>query len=143
MRFCRQGDKYDTSNDRPSGTYIGVATNLPIPYDKWSCKCEGPWENHVLDWYEQQPEHAEWRKKMRIKYARLLFEDVIKDNVTPPPVTEDTMTTMTATAETRATPVSPTAYPNCTCDSCKTYYKVEQSMPTEARLRQKTTSRRP
>ena len=48
MRFCRQGDKYDTSNDKPSGTYIGVATNLPIPHSKWKCKCKGPWGDHIL-----------------------------------------------------------------------------------------------
>ncbi len=113
-------------------------------------------EEHVLDWYEKDQKHAEWRKKMRIKYAKLFFEHVVKDIVTPPPVTEDTATALHAEDQTHdfkevdtsgdPSPVPPLTYgqcPNCVCTSCKTFFagcKEEvprQCFPTEARLRRK------
>ena len=83
---------------------------------------------------------------MRVKYVQLLYEHVIKDHVSPSPSIENMITTQA------------NACPNCTCESCVTYYNGpktdrdngpktdretgpnadrETSLPTEARLRQK------
>ena len=59
MRLCHFGEKYDTKNPRPSGSYIQVATNLHLPRRIWQCTCKVPMQEHALDWYGQTQHHSE------------------------------------------------------------------------------------
>ena len=72
MRLCHFGIKYDKRGDMPSGTYIQVASTYPIPTTLWRCRCKDHTQ-HVLDWYGQDAQHAEWRDKtLRIMIQRFL-----------------------------------------------------------------------
>ena len=72
MRLCRLEMKYDTRNSAPSGSYIQVATNVPIQDSKniFGCRCKVGIDQHVLDWYGKTAERAEWRRKTRATFSQ-------------------------------------------------------------------------
>ena len=70
MRLCHFGDKFNTAEDRPSGSYIAVSTSLELAYQQWSCKCKCDFEKHVLDWYGQSEAHGGVERKNEKKIRR-------------------------------------------------------------------------
>ena len=73
MRLCNLKLRYDTSDTTPSGSYIQVATTYNVPTTKWGCVCSKPIKEHVLDWYGQTQQHAEWRARVRTLCASELL----------------------------------------------------------------------
>eukprot|EP00959_Pyramimonas_sp_CCMP1952_P352290 7381166-Pyramimonas_sp.AAC.1 len=79
MRFCHFGLKHDRANKLPSGTYLHVATTCTrIPTNSWRCACNIAGElaeptGHILDWYGQGAQKAEWpNMTLAIIAARLI-----------------------------------------------------------------------
>ena len=72
MRLCHFGEKYSTSSNVPSGSYLQVATSLPLPTTIWRCRCTITIQNHNLDWYGQTSDHAEWRRRVRYRLLHQL-----------------------------------------------------------------------
>eukprot|EP00959_Pyramimonas_sp_CCMP1952_P395080 8277749-Pyramimonas_sp.AAC.1 len=84
LRFCYFGLKYDRTITLPSGSYLQVATTCArIPTNLWRCTCNvagkpaQPTE-HVLDWYGQGAQKAEWRNKTRAIMAASVHTRVDK-----------------------------------------------------------------
>ena len=124
MRLRRFNLKYDEGNDKPSGYYITVATNFNIPLKQWSCVCKCSMDQHVLDWYGQTQQHADWRKKVRTRLITELCQQIIPENLANPPPTD----AITCT-------IVPQGCDFRCCD-------LQATFPTEARLRQKEQLKR-
>ena len=112
MRLCHFGDKFDNKSQSPSGSYLQLATNMPLDSRIWQCRCKISIQDHVLDWYGRSQEQAEWRKKISANYiskvCKLVKDNAIKDSKTPPSQIRSSSTSSTT-----------------------------QAFPTEARIRQK------
>eukprot|EP00959_Pyramimonas_sp_CCMP1952_P024056 504707-Pyramimonas_sp.AAC.1 len=79
MRFCHFGLKCDRANKLPGGSYLQVATTCePNSTNLWRCACNRAGKpadltGHILDWYGQGAQKAEWRNKtLTIMAARLI-----------------------------------------------------------------------
>ena len=111
MRLCHFGDKFNRSEQQPSGSYLQVATNAKISPKKWQCQCKIPIQEHALDWYGREPERTIWRKKVTSKLIKELCNALELHNIL------DVMT-------------SPSSIP--------TLLQVQaELLPTDSRLKQK------
>ncbi len=70
MRLCHFGDKFDSSQPKPSGSYMQLATTATLPHKKWQCQCKVPIQDHILDWYGRHQTQADWRRKISIKFTK-------------------------------------------------------------------------
>ena len=94
IRLCHFGDKFDSKDPKPSGSYLQVATTSKIPLLQWQCNCKIPIKDHVLDWYGRHQEQSDWRRKISSKYVKEVCTvlgvkptvkvHAITDSVTPP-----------------------------------------------------------
>ena len=55
MRLCHFGDKFDSSQKKPSGSYLQLATTAKLSTRLWQCQCKVPIQEHFLDWYGRHP----------------------------------------------------------------------------------------
>ena len=70
MRLCHFGDKYNTKDPRPSGSYLQVATTGKIPTNLWNCQCKVPIKEHYLDWYGRNQSQSDWRRTVSTKMTQ-------------------------------------------------------------------------
>ena len=84
IRLCHFGDKYDETNPKPSGTYLQVATTGKLSTRQWQCPCQIPIQEHQLDWYGRDQEHADWRKKISLKLTQEVCSALELGAVRPP-----------------------------------------------------------
>eukprot|EP00959_Pyramimonas_sp_CCMP1952_P343359 7192284-Pyramimonas_sp.AAC.1 len=66
----------------PSGTYMQVATSIPISSKLWACTCKRAIPQHVLDWYGHTVRHAEWGAQTRATLIRHLNDKILGSTTT-------------------------------------------------------------
>lgn len=64
MRFCHFDEQYNAEQQKRSGSYMRVATNVPVPHKMWPCNCDQSIDNHDLDWYGNEPQRKVWRESV-------------------------------------------------------------------------------
>ena len=80
LRLCHFNEKFDRNDTRPSGTYLQVASSMPLPRILYPCNCRLSIPEHALDWYGQNPKQAEWRKRVSRDMVRRVCDLVITSN---------------------------------------------------------------